>query len=125
MARAKYDAGTIAGGRSLNAAIGVANGTQIPIAGAKQVSWGSTVSGTISSGRVAIECSMDPNYTGAWFELGTFDATELNASADGTATGGSGTYPAPPGVVARARLVTAIGGGGNITVYINPIIEDN
>lgn len=123
MARSKYDAGTIVNGKSLNAATVIATGASIHCEGARQVSWGSTKSGTITGGRIAIECSMDKDYAGAWFELGTFDATELNAGADGTATGGSGTYPAPPGMVVRARVVSDITGGGNVTTYINPIFD--
>jgi hypothetical protein len=104
--------------RSLHEATAVSSGTAIPLNDCRQTEWVVEGSGTISSGTVVIESSDDPSYTGTWNQLDSITASSL--------TGGalySDTVPMAGGGFVRGRITVEIGGGGNISVRINGLLN--
>lgn len=73
-----------------------------------------TSEGTTSSGNIKIEESDLPSYTGAWSEVHSQDASGFTGDAKLCAHVQFGA-----GLWVRARVNTAIGGGGTATVTIS------
>lgn len=73
-----------------------------------------TGEGTITSGNVLIEESDLPSYTGTWSQIATQAAATVSAGVKLCTHVEIGA-----GMWVRARINTAIGGGGTITVTVS------
>jgi len=88
-------------------------GRAIPLNHCRQVGWFIKYTGTVSGGTIIIEWAPEENYAETWQQLDSINAANLAAGTEG-----SGTFAGPIGFV-RARISSAILGGGNITALIN------
>lgn len=116
MVGAKFSPANNADSRSLNAAT-TGTGTVIAFNDCRQVSWHAVTSGTISGGTIIIEHAPTADYAGTWNELDSISATAADAGS-----AGFGTYPGPI-LFVRARISSNITGGGNVTVYLNGLLQ--
>lgn len=104
------------GAASLSAATS-GTGAAIAFNSCKQASWTTVCSGVVSGGTIIIEQASSADYAGTWYLLDTIDAANASAGTEG--------YSTYPGVIAflRARISSAITGGGNVSVYLNGLQE--
>lgn len=87
----------------------------------RQVGWTIEGRGVISSGKVIIRCSHDPEYTGIWHEADSIDLAVTSLSGGALYCGNT---PMPLGGFFRAEIPNTdqIVGGGDITVRFNGLL---